>query len=502
MSSQPTRWVCSVCGYVHDGPQPPEFCPVCGATADLFEPQAAAPAASGRAARVSRWRCLNCDYLHEGDAPPEFCPVCGVGSDQFEACPDQPAIPLAAGESGHVVIAGAGIAGVCAAEAARQASPEARITLLGKEEELPYYRLNLTRYLAGEIGADQLPMHDREWYAKRNIELRLGCELRRIDPQQRQLTLADGELLAYDRLVLAIGSHPFVPPMAGGARENVTVLRTRQDAERVLGWLHPEVACVVIGGGLLGLETAGALVRRGAQVTLLESFGWLLPQQLNRRAGELLGAYAERFGIEVLSDVRIRQIDGDERARGVALEDGRFVPADVVIITAGVRTNSYLARLAGLEVNQGVLVDDALRSSVPEIYAAGDVAEHRGVTYGTWAPAQFQGTIAGMNAAGGAVEFGGIPRSNLLKVLGYDMLSIGQVHPGDGSYQIFDWGEGEDYCQLVFRDDRLVGAVLLGEMRHSAAVKHLIEGRRNCAELLHANPDPAALEAFLESVPR
>jgi len=498
MNAEASHWLCTVCGYLHDGAEPPECCPVCGATHDLFEPQVekvtvAQPPATGL------WRCLNCDHLHSGDAPPDCCPVCGAEPEQFEACEEATVQEVESVTERHVVIVGAGIAGVSAAEAARQASSTARITLLSKEAELPYYRLNLTRYLAGEIEVDQLPMHPPGWYDERGIDLRLGTELRHIDASQRSLELTDGSALDYDRLILATGSHPFVPPIAGSNRENVTVLRTIRDAERILASLRKGLQCVMIGGGVLGLETAGALLRHGVDVTLLEGYGWLLPQQLNRIAGEKLATYAENLGIRVRQDVRVKQIVGDERARGVALEEGEIVPADLVVVTAGVRSNSYLARLAKLDVNQGVLADDSLRTSQPEIFAAGDVAEHRGVCYGTWAPSQFQGVIAGMNAVGGEVEFGGIPRSNLLKVLGYDMMSIGQVHPDDGSYLTFEWGDGDDYCHLVFRDDHLVGAILLGGMHYSAVVKQLIETGQNCADLLHGSPDAAAVAAFLDT---
>jgi len=493
-----TSWLCTVCGYVHEGDAPPEFCPVCGATRDLFVPHTAV-AVPRPAARSTHWRCLNCDYVHAGSTPPEVCPVCGAGADKFETLP-----PLEDREAIHdaprrIVIIGAGVSGISAAEAAREASPEAEITVLSRDAHLPYYRLNLTRFLAGEIDGEALPIHPRAWYADNRITLRLDAEIRAIEPGARRILLRDGTSVAYERLILALGAHPFVPPIPGVNRENVLTLRTRADAERLLAQVGPGTGCVVIGGGVLGLEAAAALARRGAKVTLAEGFGWLLPRQLNRTAAERLAAHVRQLGITLVTDARIKQLDGDEQVRGVVLEGREAIPADLVLITAGVRSNTYLARLAGLEVGSGIVVDNHLRTSHPDIFAVGDACEHLGVSYGTWAPAQFQGTIAGMNAAGGTVTFAGIPRSNLLKVLAVEMFSIGNVHPDDGSFTTYELDEADRYAWFVFRDSRLVGAVLLGETGLSAHLKSLIETERSCAELLSRSGSAAELFANLQA---
>jgi len=483
--AQTRSWLCTVCGYVHQGDSPPECCPICGATSDLFEPHAApAPPTPSKASVVTHWRCLNCDYVHEGTSPPGFCPVCGAGPDKFEALPPLPAQAISTQQPRHIVIAGAGVSGISAAEAARQAAPEAEITVVSREEDLPYYRLNLTRYLAGEVSAETLPIHAREWYEKQHINLHFGAELQSIDADGHRLQFKDNSTIFYDRLILAMGAHPFVPAIPGVNRDNVLTLRTRADAERLLEKAAHGGRCAVIGGGILGLEAAAALARRGLHVVLLEGFGWLLPRQLNRAAGERLAGHVRELGIELRTDVRIKQLDGDEQVRGVQLESGELLPVELVLITAGVRSNTYLARLAGLEVNNGVIVDNHLRSSHPDIFAVGDISEHLGVSYGTWAPAQFQGTIAGMNAAGNSVAFAGIPRSNMLKVLGVELFSIGNVHPEDASFQTVELAEEGRYASFVFRDGHLVGAILLGDTRLSAELKKRIEQQTSCAELL------------------
>lgn len=485
-TNKTSSWVCTVCGYVHHGAEPPDICPVCGATADYFEPSAEAEPQV--AAAVDRWRCLNCEYIAEGDKPPDICPVCGAAADRFEPYTGAPAFVESGRKKQKVVIVGAGIAGVSAAESLRNVSPEAELTLLSKEAHIPYYRLNLTRYLAGEVNEEQLPLHPPEWYVQQRINLELGAELNAIELKNKKLILRDGTGLNYDTLILTAGSHPFVPPIPGVNMENVSVLRTKSDADGILANCMENGRCVCIGGGLLGLEAVGALARRGADVTILEGHGWLLPRQLNKEAGERMEAHAASLGIKLRKKVRAREIVGDERVRSVLLDDGTVLPAETVIIATGVRSNSYLARLAGLEVHHGIVVNDRLRTSDPDVFAAGDIAEHRGVSYGTWGPSQFQGTIAGLNAGGSDAEFVGIPRTNMLKVLGYDLFSIGQILTGDASYETVEGEIGGNYFYFVFRDNYMVGAILLGDTALSSEVKAVIEKRRDCSEVLKTRP--------------
>jgi nitrite reductase (NADH) large subunit len=482
-----TAWRCTVCGYIHQGAEPPEWCPVCGSARAEFEPYAE-PAPHAAKARAGRWQCLNCNYVHSGPLAPDACPVCGAAKDRFEQAPPGEGATSGAGDAGRVVVVGAGIAGISAVESLRKAAPGAEVTLISKEPDLPYYRLNLTRYLAGEIAEDGLPIHPAQWYDEQNVELLLGEEVAELVLDEGAVALRGGGRVPFDRLILTVGAHPFIPPIAGAARIGVTSLRTAADAQRILELPLPGMKCVSIGGGLLGLETAGALARRGADVTLLEGHGWLMPRQLNRRAGELLQDYVTGAGIRLLAGARVKKLAGDERVGGVLLEDGVTVPADMVIIATGVRPNSYLARRAGLEVNQGIVVDNHLAGSHPAVLAAGDVAEHRGTVYGSWHASQYQGSIAGMNAGGLVTEFGGIPRSNTLKVLGVDLLSIGRFEPEDGSFRVVEQEADGRYYRFVFHDGRLVGAVLLGDTSVSAPVKKAIEGGGDFSGLLIRGP--------------
>jgi nitrite reductase (NADH) large subunit len=458
---------------------------VCGADRADFGPHEEAAAGAAKPLPGGRWQCLACNAIVSAEAPPAHCPVCGATAENFEAA----GVPEVHGSGANrIVVIGAGIAGVSAAEAARQAAPEARVTLVSRETALPYYRLNLTRYLAGDIGLSELPIHPESWYAQNRIVLELGADIHQADLTASATTATDGRTFPYERLVLAQGSHPFVPPLEGNTLQGVFTLRTAADAEELLAAVRKAGQVVCIGGGVLGLETAGALARQGAEVTLLESHEWLMPRQLNRRAAARLESALAALGITLRREARTAAITGDAGVvHGVRLVDGTFLRAGVVVITTGVRPNTSLARRLGLDVATGIVVDNRMRTSHPAIYAAGDVAEHNGVLYGLWGASLTQGAIAGVNAAGADMAFSGIPRASVLKVLGLDVVSIGQFQPQDGSWVVIDGEDEEHYRHFVFHDGVMTGAILIGDGQLGPAVRKAIESRHNVAALLRQN---------------
>jgi nitrite reductase (NADH) large subunit len=436
------------------------------------------------------WICPVCGYIHYGDTPPEECPVCDASGSSFESYTETQTVEInsASENVGTVVIAGAGIAGVSAAEAIRKMNTNTRVILISKEPGLPYFRINLTRYLAGEVHARDLLLHPREWYQEQGIEIFPGTKIKNIQPGNKFITLESGDEIKYDRLILTAGAHPFFPPIDGVDRKNVTALRTQADADFILSAARSGKIFVCIGGGILGLETAGAIARLGVQVTVLEAMKWLMPRQLNRNAASVFEKKVKRLGISLKTNVKTRAITGDGAAAGVMLEDGTLIPADVVVISAGVRSNVDLARAAGLNVNQGIVVDDRMQTSDPDVFAAGDAAEHRGILYGTWTPAQLQGSIAGMSAVNSTAAFPGVPRANTLKVLGIDLYSIGLISPENPDDRVVEEEIGENYFCFVFRKNTLAGAILLGDTSIYALVKKAVEEQTDFSALLKAKP--------------
>ncbi len=480
-------WKCDLCGYVHNGDEAPQSCPVCGADISHFSALIihTSPAQKPTA---QAWQCSICDHIVHGSAPPDLCPICGAAAALFH--------PYEAAESSaspvnirKIVILGAGIAGLTAAEEARRQAPEVEITLVSREESLPYYRLNLTRFLAGEVAEGDLLIQEKDWFSTQKIDYLAG-EAHTINRDSREVTLRDGRKLSYDRLILANGAHPFIPPIPGANRDGVMVLRTLEHARELINNLQPGCRAVCIGGGLLGLESAWAMQKREAKVTVLEGFDWLLPRQLPPAAAALLLAHLQGQQMTIECGVQIKEFTGDETVHGVLLEDGREIPADLVLLATGVRPNSHLARQCGLKVQQGVVVDDQLFSSDDHILAAGDVAEHQGSVYGIWPVSYAQGLIAGANAAGGTAEFSKLPMTNRIKVLDVDLFSIGQIQAIDASTRLFEVQANGSYRGITCHDGQVVGAVLYGDMRLMGSLQEAVERRQRVQEL------PALCEEF------
>ena len=473
-------WKCDVCGYIHEGEFPPEQCPVCGVGPENFSLMEAV--VSEPVPAVSAWVCTICGNVHAGDAPPALCPLCAADASAFEPQGAATTPGTTSATAADIVIVGAGIAGMTAAEHARKQAPDAKITLLSKEAGPPYYRLNLTRLLAGEVDEESLVLKPERWFADNRIELR-EAEVAAIDSAGHKLTLADGATLVYDRLILANGAHPFIPPIPGAERPGVHVLRSLDDVRMLLAEIGDGTRCVCIGGGVLGLEAAGALAKHGLDITVLEGFDWLLPRQLAQPGGNLLSGHIANLGMKVRCGVRVKALTGGDRVAGVELSDGELIPADMVVLATGVRPNTHLARQCGVDVGHGVLVSDRMVTSEADIYAAGDVSEHRGVVYGIWPASYAQGVVAGTNAAGGSVEFRGLPPSNQLKVLDVPVFSIGEFTATDGSFSLWERADATSYRRLLGRDGRLVGANLYGDIGLAGPIRDAIESGKHLREL-------------------
>lgn len=481
-------WRCTVCQYIHRGDNPPEHCPVCGCPAPHFEKHADA-GNNHPAPEADTWACLVCDHRHSGKTPPEKCAVCGVPADKFEPVYEpEDSSETSDAEKEKIVIIGGGIAGISAAESVRKRSASAEITLISKETQSPYYRLNLTRFLAGEVKKENLLIHNDAWYSENDITLVTNTEASSISLSDKTVSAADGKSHRYDKLILTAGSHALMPPVPGTERNGVVKLRSLNDAERILDTMDAASAVVIIGGGVLGLETAAALANHSKEITVIESYSRLMPKDLDETAAGLLQARMEEMGIRIRTGVAVRDIRGDRHVKEVRLEDGSAIPADLVIFTAGIRANSYLARMAGLHVNNGVIVNDFMQTSDPSVYAAGDIAEHNGEMYGLWNAAQRQGRIAGMNALGEREKFEGFSRSNSIKIVGVKLLSIGRFEGKDGSDIIKEAEKDGGYSRFVFRDTHLVGAILYGNTKISGRVKKAIENREDFSGLLNSNP--------------
>ena len=364
-----------------------------------------------------------------------------------------------------IVIVGSGIAGFSAAVAAREQSPRSSVLLIGDEDRLPYKRTKLSKSIASGFEREAFQLQPRAWYAAQGIDLVIGRRVARIDTEAHTLTLADEQVLRWGKLVLATGALPFHPPFLRDDLPGVFVFRSAEETERLIVALRDvEMACVV-GMGVLGVEVAAELLAMGKRVTLVGDCGRLMPRHLNRAAADMLRAEFDARGTELVFNGRVEDVmRGARRALSVKLRD-RTLESDLCVFCLGVTPNVDLACAAGLRVNRGIVVDDRLKTSHPDIYAAGDVAEHPNeqVT-GLWHAAEHQGQVAGTNAAGGDAVDPHLPFRLKCEVFGRYFFSINK--PPDDELAGFDMEESPAetmYRCLYFQDGRLHGVVMVDD---------------------------------------
>ena len=344
------------------------------------------------------------------------------------------------------------------------------VTIFNAEPRVNYDRIMLSPVLAGERDFDAIIIHGDDWYAQHGVTLHKGRRIIEIDRGRRQVTAADGTTASYDRLLIATGSDPVILPLPGRALPGVVTFRDLDDVDVMLAATARGGHAVVIGGGLLGLEAAAGLAGRGMTVTVLHLMPTLMERQLDPSAGYLLQQALAARGIEVITRANTKTILGTDRVTGVALEDGRQIDADLVVMAVGIRPAAGLARAIGLDVNRGVLVDDAMQTSDPAITAVGECVEHRGQCYGLVAPLYDMAQVLAARLAGDRdAAFTGATTSTKLKVTGINVTSAGDFAEAGGRDEIVlrDAARGI-YKRLVLEQNRIVGIVLYGDTADGA----------------------------------
>jgi NAD(P)H-nitrite reductase large subunit/ferredoxin len=376
----------------------------------------------------------------------------------------------------RVVVLGNGIAGVTAADHVRRRHPLAQIDLVAEESHHLYNRMGIARLIYGRSAMQGLYLNPDSWYEDHGITPWLNTRAHGINRAGGHVRLGTGEKLPYDRLIIATGSSSFVPEIDGFGAPGTFVLRTADDALDLRSFAQRQGAqrAVVAGGGLLGLEAAYALHKLGLRTTVLERGDRLLRRQLDGRASELLRAYLEGLGLEILTGAATAGLSANGRVRLAHLTDGSALAADIFLVAAGIKPNVGLARDAGLEIGRGVLVDERMRTSDPAILAAGDVAEHAGAVDGLWPVAVEQAEVAADNAVGGDKTYGGSVPFTILKVVGVELTSVGRFEEQPGDRVVALEEPGGRYRKLVIADGRIVGAILLGYSQEVAPVRTAI----------------------------
>lgn len=373
------------------------------------------------------------------------------------------------------LILGNGAAGIEAALMLRKHDADTSITLLTESRWLHYFRPKLVHFLAEEQSPEDLVVYNEEFYQKKKIYNVLGRKVASVDTSGRRVTDEFGGVYGYDRLLIATGSRPFVPPIEGIGKDGVFTLRSITDAQKIRRYSDTVEQTVVIGGGLLGLENAFSLQQLGKKVTVIEFAPWLLPRQLDQSGGNHLQTLLEAKGLAFLLNAQVEKIVGGSKVEGVQLNDGRFVPCGAVLVSAGVRGDMDFLKGTPIAMNRGVVVDDRMRTNVDGVWAAGDVAEHRGLTYGLWTVAREQGQVAGADMAGQSTNYEGSLPSSLLKITGINVFSMGDVRAG-GTF--LAGGNDESYKKLVLdKEKKPVAAMVVGDKSAISTAQKIMGGK-------------------------
>lgn len=428
-------------------------------------------------------KCLVCGEIF--DSSMEICPVCGVGKENFVSV-DAEESSFRKDTDHFYVILGNGAAGLSAAKAIRERDKTGSVIMISNEAYPTYNRPMLTKSMVAELDAKEILVEPEAWYQENNIHLLLEKEVTGIHTDKKEITLSDGTALKYTKLIYALGSECFVPPIPGTDKPEVVAIRRMSDIEKIEAMLYRVQNVVVIGGGVLGLEAAWELKKARKQVVVLEAAPQIMGRQLDEGASQMLTDISRSNGIDIHAGVQIASIEGESSVTGVKLADGREFPAELVIVSAGVRANVGAAKNAGLDINRGIVVNADMSTSDENIFACGDCAEYEGINYAIWPQALEQGKVAGANAAGDALTYTTVSAGLSFHGMNTGLYAIGDN--GKNPNLIYRTVEFKDmgrkqYEKYYFLNNRLCGAILIGDTSKMAFVTEAVEQKKTFKEM-------------------
>lgn len=435
------------------------------------------------AGKTSLVKCLVCGEIF--DSSLEICPVCGVGKENFVPVESE-TTAYRKDTSNLYAILGNGAAGFNAAKAIRERDKTGGVYIISNEEYPSYNRPMLTKSLVAGLDAEQIAIQDASWYEENNVVQILGRQVTSIDTEEKEILTEDGAKFKYTKLIYALGSECFIPPITGADKPEVVAIRKLSDTQKVTELLEKTKEAVVIGGGVLGLEAAWELKKAHCKVTVLELAPRLMGRQLDVGAGEMLKSIGEGQGIAIHTGVQISAIEGEEHVTGVRLGDGTVIPAQLVIVSCGVRSNIQIAKEAGAAVDRAVIVDSHMASSVPDIYACGDCAQYEGINYAIWPQAVEQGKTAGANAAGEELSYTTVPAALTFHGMNTALFSIGDNGGNpDLVYRTVEFKDmsRKQYEKYYFRNNRLCGVILIGDVSKMGEITEAVERKASFGEL-------------------
>ncbi|WP_026894047.1 NAD(P)/FAD-dependent oxidoreductase [Clostridiisalibacter paucivorans] len=379
------------------------------------------------------------------------------------------------------LIIGNGIAGLSAAQEIYKRDEQGKVTIVSSEEYLTYYRVKLSHYISKNFDNNELMVKKEGWYKDKNIDIILGSIVENIDTDNNVVKLDDGRELRYEKLLLANGSRPFVPPVAGKYKKGVLALRTLKDLRYIKNYFEDCNSVTVIGGGLLGLEAAWAIKELGKKVNVVEFFPYLLPRQLDEELSNKFKYILEKKGLDFYLGAAAEEVLGEEKVEGLKIKDGPEIKTDAILFSAGIRSNIGIAEKTKIDVGRGIKVDNYLRTNIDNVFAAGDIAEVNSVTLGLWTAANEQGKIAGINMTGGSKEYKLPEPYTMLNIADTSLFSVGDVKDFDDVVEFND-DENAVYHKLFLRDKKIIGAALIGDISKMVKVKNAVNNNLDISQ--------------------
>lgn len=431
-----------------------------------------------KSAKRTLVKCLVCGEIF--DSSLEICPVCGVGKENF--------ITVEIDENEYknntneiYLVLGNGAAGISAATAIRERNETCAIVLVSNESVLGYNRPMLTKSMIAKFKPEQIAIHDEAWYKENNITNVLEKEVIKIDTKGKEVHFDDGIKLKYDKCIYALGSECFIPEIPGADKEEVIAIRNISDTDKVIELLPKVKNAVVIGGGVLGLEAAWELSKAKCKVTVLEVSDKLMCNQLDSEGGSFLEEIVRGEGIDIRLNVKIDEIKGEDNITGVKINDKEVIPADLVIISTGIKSNTKIAKEAGINIDRAVIVNEKMETNIPEIYACGDCAEYNGINYGIWPQALEMGKVAGANAAGDSLTYETVDAAITFNGMNTSLYSIGDNGKNPNvQYKTVEFKDPvkRSYTKYYFSNNRLCGAILIGDTSNIVKVTQDVKENR------------------------
>lgn len=358
------------------------------------------------------------------------------------------------------------------------------ITVISEEEGPAYSRVLTSYFIAGVIDEKEMMLADSKFYRENRITTFFSCRALKVHPGEKKVILTDGQEVKYDRLLIATGARPYLPDIEGIKKKGVFTLRTRQDAREILDRVADVSAAVILGGGPVSLKAAQALQKHGIKITLIIGSDRVLSQLLDKKSSLLVSKYLEKKGFNIMTETGVEEIKGKKKVREVILTSGKSIPADLVVVGKGIRPNKRLVEETDIRLDQGIIVNDFMQTSLEDIYAAGDVAQawsivrEKKVLQGIWPAAVAQGRIAGYNMSGIKRRYAGSLRNNVIDIDGLYIAAAG-ITQAPGNYQNGLWEEvvveGKDYYKkLIIRDKLIVGCIFQGDIKNGGMIQSLI----------------------------